>query len=140
MRICKEKDEDFEDEKPLINKKIKIVLLLATVIIIAVFIIFVILNKEGETTTVSKASLEKVVEINELSTVDYTYNATATKYAGDKDNKVEYYVAYEGTVTAGINFNKLDFDINDDEKIVTIILPKIEIQSIRVDMGTMEYK
>jgi hypothetical protein len=88
-------------------------------------------------TTNSKSSLQKVIEINELSTVDYTYNATATKY--DDDNDAMYYVAYEGTVTAGIDFNEIGIDVLKEEKKVIITIPAVEIHSTKVDMGTMEY-
>ena len=66
-----------------------------------------IIGEEGTVTTISKASLEKVFEISELSTVDYSYNAVARAYEEDGVTP-KYYVAYEGTVTAGIDFSKID--------------------------------
>ena len=89
-------------------------------------------------TTISEASLEKVIEINELATVDYTYNAIATAYA--QDNKtVKYNVAYEGVVNAGIDFKEIDIQLNEEEKVIKITLPAVEIQDIRVDSGTLDY-
>ena len=116
----------------------KIIIILSLVLILVVGILFAITqNKSGQLTTISKSSLQKVVEINELTTVDYTYNAIATKY--DENNDAMYYVAYEGTVTAGIDFNKIRIDIIEEEKKVKITIPEIEIHSTKVDMGTMEY-
>ena len=40
-------------------------------------------GEEGKVTTISKTSLDKVFEINELSTADYIYNAIAKAYSGD---------------------------------------------------------
>ena len=93
--------------------------------------------QEGQITTISKASLEKIIEINQLSTVDYTYNAIATVY-DDAGEKIKYYVAYEGLVTAGIDFEKIELAVDDVEKKVTVTLPEIEIHDLTVNMGTMD--
>lgn len=123
-----------------LSQKTRIIAVLVAVLIIGICVFILISqNKEGQVTTISESSLQKIIEIDELSTVDYTYNATATKYAEDNAEKVEYYVAYEGTVTAGIDFHEIDIDVNEEEKIVTFTIPEVEIHSIRVDMGKMDY-
>lgn len=95
-------------------------------------------GEEGKVTTITKASLEKVFEISELSTADYIYNAVARAYGEDKTT-VAYYVAYEGKVKAGIDFDKLDISINEAEKHITIKLPDVEFQEQSVDPGTLKY-
>ena len=65
------------------------------------------------------------------------YNATATKQ--DAEGNVMYYVAYEGTVTAGIDFTKIEFEVLEEEKKVIIKIPEIDVQNIKVNMGTLEY-
>ena len=108
------------------------------VVCVIVLIAIIVPNKGGKMTTISEASLEKVIEINELATVDYTYNAIATAYA--QDNKtVKYNVAYEGVVNAGIDFKEIDIQLNEEEKVIKITLPAVEIQDIRVDSGTLDY-
>ena len=97
-----------------------------------------VLGEEGKVTTITKASLDKVFEISELSTADYIYNAVARAYGEDKTT-VTYYVAYEGKVKAGIDFEKLDITIREDEKQITIKLPDIEFQEQTVDPGTLKY-
>lgn len=101
--------------------------------------IFSALNAEEghKVTTISEASLQEIIEISELSTVDYTYNAIAK--AIDEDGEVKYYIAYEGVVTAGINFDKIDIEVDDEDKMITFIVPDVEVQDIEVDMGTLEY-
>jgi len=96
-------------------------------------------QKEGAVTTLSESSLEKVIEISELPTIEYTYNAVATKK--DANDKVLYYVAYDGFVTAGIDFSKITPEIVDEEdnKRVIIHLPEVTIQDQSVDMGSMQY-
>ena len=56
---------------------------------------------------ITASSLEKVLEIDELSTAEYTYNAVAKKHSQD-GKEIKYYVAYEGKVTAGVDFEKID--------------------------------
>lgn len=123
-----------------LSKKTKVIttVVMAVIIFISAFIL-ISQNKEGQLTTISESSLQKIIEINELSTVDYTYNATTTQYVEDNTDEVKYYVAYEGTVTAGIDFHEIGIDVNEEEKIVTITIPEVEIHGVRVDMGTMDY-
>ena len=116
----------------------KIIIILSLVLILFAGILLTITqNNSGQLTTISISSLQKVIEISELSTVDYAYNAIATKY--DENNDAMYYVAYKGTVTAGIDFNKIGIEVIEEEKIIKITIPNVEIHSTKVDMGTMEY-
>jgi len=135
-KMRKEKTHGFFKRMRL---QTKIIIILSSIIIVggACFILNA-QNKEGQLTTISKSSLQKIIEINELSTVDYTYNATVTQYSEDSQD-IKYHVAYEGTVTAGIDFHEIQIDINEDEKKITIVVPEVEIQGVRVDMGTMDY-
>lgn len=96
------------------------------------------IGEEGKVTTISKSSLEEVLEISELSTVDYAYNAVARAYEEDGETP-KYYVAYDGTVTAGIDFSKIVIDIDEDTKMITLTLPESEIQNTTVDFGSMDY-
>ena len=97
-----------------------------------------IIGEEGKVETVSVASIQEVLEISELSTAEYVYNSIARAYEED-GTTVRYYVAYEGTINAGINFNEIGIDLNKDDKILTITLPEITIQSVTVDPGSLEY-
>lgn len=108
------------------------------VVCVIVLIAIIVPNRGGQMTTISEASLEKVIEINELATVDYTYNAIATAYVEDNET-VKYNVAYEGVVNAGIDFKQIDIQLNAEENIIKITLPSVEIQDIRIDSGTLDY-
>lgn len=121
--------------------KTKVIFLIAIIIVVSLLLFIINLNKENSLSITTTSSLQKIIEINELSTVDYTYNAVATKYKEDKkeEGNEEYYVAYEGVVTAGIDFNEIAIDIDKKEKKINITLPQVEIHDVRVNMGTMEY-
>lgn len=117
----------------------KIIVALAIVIVLIVAgCLISITGEEGKLTTISESSLQKIIEINELSTVDYTYNATVSKTKTDS-TEIMYHVAYEGTVTAGIDFHEISFDLDEEQKIITITIPEVEIHNISVNMGTMDY-
>lgn len=121
----------------LLKGKLKLIIIFG-VVAAGIIVLAIIGNqKNGSLTTISESTLQEVIEINELSTVDYTYNAITKKV--DKNNNPMYYVAYEGTVTAGIDFNKIEFEVDEKEKKVIITLPEIEIHSTKVEMGTLEY-
>ena len=119
----------------------KIILFIIIIVLIVVIISFIKVHNENRLTITTKSSLEKIIEINKLSTIEYTYNAIVAKYKDDevKDDNVEYYVAYNGKVTAGIDFNEVNIDVNYKEKKIYITLPNVEIHEINVDMGTLDY-
>lgn len=94
-------------------------------------------NKEGTVTTISKTSLQEMLEESKLSTLEYVYNSIAAVY--DEDGEIKYHVAYEGTVTMGIDFSKIDVNSDDGKKEIVITLPEVEIQDVNVQIETMEY-
>lgn len=97
-----------------------------------------IIGTEGEVTTITESSLEEVFEISELQTADYIYNAITEVYDEDGKNR-EYYVAYEATVTAGIDFSKVIIKIDNERKTIAITIPEVTIQDTIVNPGTLEY-
>lgn len=97
-----------------------------------------IIGTEGEVTTITESSLKKVFEISELQTADYIYNAIAEVY-GEDGETLKYYVAYEGTVTAGIDFGSVGIQIDEESKEITILVPAATIQDTVVNAGTLEY-
>ena len=112
-------------------------------IIVIVLIVFVIKkgffdSKEGEVTTISQSSIEKILDISELSTLEYTYNAVAAGYNEDGKTLL-YHVAYEGTVSAGIDFDKLKVKVNPDKKEIRITVPEARILGCSVNEGSLKY-
>lgn len=122
------------------NKKPKIIL--GIVILIVLIIGFkpggVFRSSQNKVSTVSKSSLEKVLETSQLTTVQYTYNAIA-EVKKEFFDTIKYHVAYEGTVQAGIDFEDIDININKEKKLITITLPEVSIQNVIVSAESMEY-
>jgi hypothetical protein len=119
----------------------KLVGILLIVILIIGCIIFLppLFNKRnGTVQTIAQSSLEKVIEINDLSTLDYTYNGITPVY-DESGETLKYHVAYEGIVTAGIDITKIDISDDETKKKIVITLPEAKIQDVNVDMGSMEF-
>lgn len=139
--------KNVEKEK-ISNKSIKNklhILIIAAIIIVSIIAIFS-LSQKNKATITTRSTLEKVMEISDLSTIEYTYNAIVTKFKDDtvedmKDKKdksnVEYYVSYEGKVNAGIDFKDISVSIVD--KTISIKLPEAKINNTDVVYESMEY-
>lgn len=67
-------------------------------------------GEEGEAVYIaSEATIRDIIEINELNTVEYTYNSIVrvTKFGKENNEEPWYAVSYNGTITAGIGFQIL---------------------------------
>ena len=127
-----------QKKKPV--KYIILILLLAVIAVAGVWTAFHIKEGRKETTTViSKTTLEKVLDISELSTGKAVYHGIAHVYDPKNDERVLYHVAYDATVKAGIDTDKIKIKIEKEAKKVTVTLPEVQIQDIDVDMGTLDY-
>ena len=127
-----------------IRKISVIVIVLAIIAVIAgkSFVIpFFLCVYKNKTTVVSKSNLEKVLQINELSTSTAVYNGVSSVTDPEDSDKVLYYVSYDATVKAGINTEDIQIEVRDseEEKKVIVTLPKVTISDIEVNMGSLEY-
>lgn len=125
------------------KKKLKglIIIPLLVVIILAVIGILgvsLINPHKGEITTVSEASLQDVLKISELSTIENTYNAV-TKVYDESGSVWKYSVSYEGIVKAGIDFEEIEITFDEENKKITVTIPQVKIIETIVDEGTLKY-
>lgn len=96
-----------------------------------------IIGEEGKVTTVTESTLEEVIKKSQLYTAEYPYNGYVTVY--DEDGSVKYYVAYEGTVKAGIDVTQITVKIDEDTSTIIIQLPEVLVEGPVVNAGTMEF-
>lgn len=123
-----------------VSKKLMAIVAAVAIVSLGVGIFFVAApNSDGKTTIITESTLKEVLEISELSTVEYTYNAITTKLKSDNEDEAEYYVAYEGTVTAGINFESIIIHIDEPNKNITITLPEVNIQRVKVEIDSLDF-
>lgn len=130
--------------------KISIIIAIAIVLIAAACLVYLCSSKKseeniqqvisaeivGETKEAeivfTQSQLEKVLEINELYTANYTYNSIVTVYDDDNET-VKYHVSYEGVVKAGIDFHNIKVTIDRNKKLITVKVPEASVIDKNVD-------
>lgn len=94
-------------------------------------------NQPPEIITVS--ALREIVNVSELSTYTAVYNGIATVSDEGNPDEVKYYVSYEAKVYAGIDFEALDIETDEEEKMIRIKLPEVRISAVDVDIASMDF-
>lgn len=97
------------------------------------------LKQDKEPEIITKTTLEKIIDVSELSTFEATYNGIAKVMNEEKPENVDYYVYYEAKVKAGIDFEKVTVNVDNEQKVVTVTLPEVQINDVNVDIGSLEY-
>lgn len=116
--------------------KIGVIAILALVVLVSIFN----LHKKPKvrTSIVSKSSLEKILQISDLSTYKAVYNGVA-HVKDAKGEKVLYHVSYESEVKVGFDTEAIAVDVDNDNKKVIITLPEIKINDVTVKMESLDY-
>lgn len=125
------KDRKMEKKK---KAKIttKLLIQLPLIFGIAILVFFVVLKtrgafNEGKTTIITKSTLIDAVDIAELSTAEFTYNGIAEIPKNKTSHKIKCQVRYNAKVKASVNMEDIDFVIDNDNKTIQPILPKIKL-------------
>lgn len=115
------------------------------IIVLAVIASMSLLNKadvfeEGEKKIVTKSNLLEAIDVSELATSEFIYNGIAMVYNDEEEENVKYYIRYDARVKAGIDIQEVDFDIQEEEKIICVILPSVKIFSDpSIDLDSLSY-
>ena len=120
-------------------KHIAVLFIIIAIIVTALIIKIKIFNKKSEPTIISKATLEKVINVSDLSTFEAIYNGVAAVENEEKPENIDYYVSYEAKVKAGIDFALVEVEVNEAEKIITVTLPEVKITDVDVDIASLDY-
>lgn len=118
--------------------KLAVVLCILAVLGIAVYAIPNTTQK-NKPQIITQATLQKVINVSELSTYEAVYNGIAKVMNVDNPERVDYYVSYEAKVKAGIDFEEVDVQVDEEEKLITVTLPEIEIKDVNVDIASLDY-
>ena len=97
------------------------------------------LRPEKEPEIITSANLKKIVEVSELSTYECVYNGIAIVNNEKNPDKIDYYVSYNAKVKAGIDFESVVIDINQETKAITVEIPQVTIHSTDVDFDSMDF-
>ena len=96
-------------------------------------------SKEKKKEIITKSTIEKIINVSELSTFEAVYNGITEVMNETDPEMIDYYVYYESKVKAGIDFEKVKVNIDDNEKKISIIIPEIKINDINVDITSLDY-
>lgn len=95
-----------------------------------------VVGSEGEVAVYVAPELKDMISIGELQTLSYSYNAIKKVRI---DHEVRYYVAYEGTVQAGVNFEEIQYDVDTENHVITVTLPPVSITNAYVKAESLDY-
>ena len=121
------------------KKKIISVMIIVGVVVVVSLFGTTVFNKNGKDNVITSSQLEKAIDISQLSTAEFVYNGVAEKYNDDKPEEVECYIAYNAQVQVGIQMEDVKFDIDEEKKTVTPVLPEITVNIATLDEEAISY-
>lgn len=115
-------------------------------IAISLILAFFLLKKPNESSEqspppeiITQARIENIIDVDRLATFEAIYNGIASVQNPKKPEETDYHVSYEATVKAGINFEDVEINVDNEKKIINISLPPVEINDINVDITSFDY-
>lgn len=132
---------DEKKRKYLIPAGIKkvCVLVILTAVLIGIVFLYGRFGRKTNREIITEATLEKVIDVDELSTFEAVYNGITEVMNKEHPEKIDYYVYYEAKVKAGIDFEKVEVDIDNEAKKISVTIPEIKINDINVDIASLDY-
>ena len=113
----------------------KFIITITTIIIAALIIFNLFFNKGTSSSTIVTSILQDQKVISELSTLIVPYGGIYEEK--DDKGKDVLAIAYRGTVEYGLDFNKINISSDDENKIITVKIPSIEIKEIYIDPSSI---
>ena len=123
------------------NGKFLIILVAAvlTTVLVIVGMTAVAGSRLSTPEVITISTLEKIINVSELSTFTAVYNGIATVRNEKKPEEVDYYVSYEARVNAGIDFDKIEFSVDNEAKTILVDIPEIRITDSNVDITSLDF-
>lgn len=115
-------------------------LILVIVVLVVAFVVMPAARnskKQAEVLTVS--TLEKIIDVSELSTFTAVYNGIAQVMDEENPELVDYYVSYEAEVNAGIDFEQVEIQLDEESKAIRITVPPVELTEVNVDISSLDF-
>ena len=143
QQLLKDKVEAGRHPFAKLLVKPKVLVIAAVVILVAIAAVAVLLQTSGreepQPQVFNKSALERIINVSELSTFTAVYNGIARVANEKKPEKIDYYVSYEATVNAGIDFRAVDISINEEQKTITLKVPEEHITNQSVEMSSLDF-
>ena len=149
-RLMTQNKEDINVKKEIVNLlrkwfdgTFKRPLMLAAAVLILIVIALMWFqvkgNKPQEAEVSTSSTLEKIIEISDLDTFTSVYNGIAAVMNEKNPDKVDYYVAYKAQVYAGIDFEQVNVEVDEETKKIMIRLPDAKINNVDVDESSLDF-
>lgn len=122
--------------------KAKLTVLAVIAVAVAAFCGFALpwIADDHETQYLTTSDLKSAVDIDSLSTIDYTYHGIAEKHGQFLWlDRVDYRVKYEAHIRASYTMSDIQFTINEEDKVVTAYLPEAQIGDPQLDNSKFGY-
>lgn len=144
-RLEKQRERTAKAERrakrgPLLPRKVKLGLLAAVAAVVAIAVVVGVSTakeKPNKTEYLTSSDLVGIVNVSKLETATYRYTGIAEKH-NDKGD-VDYRVYYESTVDAGYDLSKVTFNVDDDARTVTPVLPELQLDEPTIDTASFDY-
>lgn len=108
-------------------------------VLAACLVLPAVISRIEKEDVITSAQLEKAIDISQLSTAEFVYNGIAEKYNEEHPERVDCYIAYNASVKVGIQMEDVTFEIQEEEKTVTPVLPDITVQIATLDENSLSY-
>lgn len=108
-------------------------------VLAACLVLPAVISRIEKEDVITSAQLEKAIDISQLSTAEFVYNGIAEKYNEEHPERVDCYIAYNASVKVGIQMEDVTFEIQEEEKTVTPVLPDITAQIATLDENSLSY-
>ena len=125
-----------------LSTKVKIALVVVIAVTLVGFFAFILpsMLDNDETQYLTTSDLKSAVDIDSLSTVDYTYHGIVEKHGRFLwMDRVDYRVKYEAHIRASYTMSDIQFDIDEENKVVTAYLPKAQVGEPQLDNSKFGY-
>ena len=143
QQLLKDKVEAGRHPFAKLLVKPKVLVIAAVVILVAIAAVAVLLQTSGreepQPQVFNKSTLERIINVSELSTFTAVYNGIARVANEKKPEKIDYYVSYEATVNAGIDFQKVEISMDEEQKTITLKVPEAHITNQSVEMSSLDF-
>lgn len=117
--------------------------IIAAAVLVIVLLLFFLMTgnagKDDKKEIITKSTLEKIIDVSDLSTYEAVYNGIASVPNKKKPKNIDYYVSYEAKVKAGIDFDQVEISVDKQEKKIIITVPDTTITDTNVDITTLDY-
>ena len=126
------------------KRKTVLFVVLAALLLIAVVAVVLTFSSQhsdlsSDIDVISVPTLQKIVDVNELSTFTAVYNGVAKAFSKTDANEIDYYVSYDAKVNAGIDVKQIEISIDQENKRITIQLPEVYITDINVKTSSLDF-